>query len=201
MNAVTTNEGGRLGELLFRERRNREKVNRNTLRCRCKTACVEKTRARIEPIDGGLSRDQGPPKSLDDNNLRTATAGCLRRPGRRGAGNNRDDRPGGVLSDRRNRRYDNDLRLNGPIRRTAVFVPRGSNWKKKPRRCLPPLPVPRSRGDRQMRAMLSHVGNVPHVKARWKRGPRQEGTPDLRALSTGSLASGSFTARPVSAAL
>jgi len=88
MNAVTTNDPGRLGGLLFPKSRNREKVSRNALMCCWETTCVEETMAQMKPEDGGLSRGCGRSKSCEDKDLRTGTTGRRRRARWRGAGKN-----------------------------------------------------------------------------------------------------------------
>ena len=89
INAVTTNDPGRLGGLLLPESRNREKVSKNALRSCCETTCVEETMAPMKPRDGGLSRGRGRSKSFGDKDLRTGTTGSRRRAGWRGAGKKR----------------------------------------------------------------------------------------------------------------
>jgi len=61
MNTVTTNDLGRLGELLLRENRNREKVGRNAVRHCWETACVEETKAqsnRAAAVCQGAANDR-----------------------------------------------------------------------------------------------------------------------------------------------
>ena len=119
--------GEEVFELFSLEKRNREKVDNNAVRCFGVTSCVEETKAqsnRSTPVcQWAFERC----KSHAENDLRTITTGGRRQPGRRGAGNNRAGSLRGSWPRSRNPLQENTFRQITRTRQMPIVVARRSN--------------------------------------------------------------------------
>ena len=160
MNAVTTNDPGRLGELFSPEKRNLEKVENNAVRCFGVTSCVEKTKAqsnRSTPVcQWAFERC----KSRAENDLRTNTTDGRPQPRRRGAKNNLAGSLRGIRPCSRNRLRENSLRRSTRIPQLPIVVARRSQVENNG-----PVSVPFQAG---RRCLSPFSGGAPRTP--WKKG-------------------------------